>query len=170
MSDAFRPLDHLEQFAKWFHEQHGSLQCPFEGVSFVGNFAQLVLCRHGQYQVQLGLARPYAEIPDHEHPDVDTILVYLTGEIVFRVDLEDAWDKTEIKSLSNGLCSHRGRAVRVLPGQSHGASFGPFGGAFLSIQHWIGKPPESVEMNWLGPSLSEDHDRALKSRATEPVP
>jgi hypothetical protein len=170
MSEPFRPLDHLEQFAHWFHQQHGSLVCPFEAVSFVGDFAQLVVSRHGQYQIQLGLAKPHAEIPDHNHPDVDTILVYLTGEIYFRLDGNYAWEWGTVSKLENGLASHRGRTLRVLPGQSHGASFGPAGGAFLSIQYWIDKEPRSVELNWVGPPLSEDHDRAINAGQPAPVP
>jgi hypothetical protein len=164
MSEQFRPLDYLEQFASWFHQQPMILSCPFEGAAFVGDFAQLVLYRQGQYQVQLGLGKSFAEIPDHRHPDVDTILVYLTGEIYFRLDGKDAWERGSVVKTSDNLSSHRGRALRVIPGMLHGATFGETGGAFLSIQHWLQGTPKSVETNWIGPPLSEEHDRALKAR------
>lgn len=145
----------VEQFADWYLRNPQAIPtCVFAGVTFPGDFAQLTLYREGDLQVQLCLCRPNAFIPDHGHPNVDSIVVYLTGQIYFRLDGKPALEGVPAED-PDGTCSHNGRWLAVAPGQSHGADIGPLGGAFMTFQHWISGKPTSVENDWDGPPLTK---------------
>lgn len=153
----FRPLDDLDQFAIWFSHQTPVPLAPFDAVTFVGEFAQLTLIRQPPYQVQVCLCRPNSIIPEHRHPDVDTILVYVAGEILLTIDGKEAVREAEIKINPDGRCSHLGMSWRLKPGVLHGAKIGAAGAAFMTIQKWVLGEPKSVELNWVGPPLGADH-------------
>lgn len=129
----------------------------FAGVTFVGDFAELVMLRQGEFQVQLCLCKPNSEIPDHSHPNVDAYLVYVTGDIDLRIDGKPVFEPGSICELPYGLCSKNSKCLRISPGQSHGATIGPAGGAFMTIQRWLNGKPESIERDWIGPALSKEH-------------
>jgi len=135
----------------------------FAGVSFVGDFAQLVLAREGQFQAQLCLCKPGAEIPDHGHPHVDQLLIYVTGEVFLRINGKPIYNPGHIHELATGLCSQNSHCMRIGPGVSHGATIGPAGGAFVTLQHWTSGKPSSVEHDWQGPALSAAHARSLSA-------
>ena len=55
-----------------------------------------------------------------------------------------------------------GMRLRILPHDVHGASVGPSGGCFISVQHWLGGvAPTSVHLDWDGPPLDEGHRLTL---------
>lgn len=119
-----------------------------------GRLHGVVLYRDAPWQVQLFSVSPNGEIPDHIHPNVDSYEIYLSGEIAFRhsgiyITTPEMWvDTTKLFGLK----------IRVLPNDSHGGSFGPKGGAFLSIQHWLNNvPPSSVGYDW---AYTSDDTRA----------
>lgn len=153
------PTNILAEFIDLFT---GKVPCvpaaTFAGVSFVGDFAQLVLLRSGNCQAQLCLCKPNSEIPDHGHPNVEQALVYVTGEIDLRLDGKPIYKPEDIFETPQGLCSKRANFTIIAPGQSHGATIGKAGGAFITLQHWLKGSPSSVEMDWVGENLGDDHE------------
>lgn len=151
-------MSDLIEYVKRFGARHQA--CPvsvFSGVSFVGDFAQIVLDREGQFQTQLCLAKPNAEIPDHGHPNVEQLLVHVTGEVNLRIDGKLIYPAGEPHELPDGICSKNGHCLQISAGQSHGASVGKSGGAFMTFQHWLQGTPTSVENDWRGEPLSPEH-------------
>ncbi len=161
---AFIPPDPVELFAKLCIENpRATPPSVYDGVTRVGNFTGLVLMRAGQYQVQLWILEPGAEAPEHSHPSIDQILVYVTGEIDFTLNgkpvLEEAAEKVE-----GDMCSLNGRWHRVKPGKKHSARAGLAGGAFIAYQHWEdGTDPQSAHLDWEGDPMDETHRLALEA-------
>lgn len=154
----------LEYVKQFFGDRNPVPPSVYAGVSFVGDFAQLVLHRSGQFQTQLCLCKPNSEIPDHGHPGVESFLVHVTGDIDIRIDGNPIYPRGEPHELENGLCSKNGCCRAISAGQSHGATIGPSGGAFITCQRWTGEPPTTVELDWDGPALSDEHDKKIKQR------
>ncbi len=133
--------------------------CPFaDGLTRVGEFSGIVLYRQAPYQVQLWLCDPNSEIPDHAHPDVDSIQLYIGGQLELRYQWKVVIPNEAIFEHEDGNCSVRGLTLRVHPGETHGATIGPKGAAFVTFQKWLKEPPKSVELNWQGDYLSKDHE------------
>jgi hypothetical protein len=141
--------DPLADFCAWWLENR-VIRPPFEAnvVTFDDQVMGSTLYRDGAFQVQLFSVKPYTDIADHMHPNVDSFEVYLGGEIEFRHSGEYVTTAAEI-SESNGVCTLLRQTLRVKPEDSHGGRFGAMGGLFLSVQHWInGVPPSSVHLDW----------------------
>ncbi len=64
----------------------------------------------------------------------------------------------EVKEPVNTLSPLRGSMIRVKPNDKHGGCFGPAGGVFLSVQHWLNDvDPTCVSNNYDGIGLDKDH-------------
>ncbi len=156
-------------FAK-LYISNGSVIPPsvMAGVSWVGDFAQVVLHREGPFQVVLCLCRPNSNITPHGHPTVDSLAFYISGQLDFQIERDgrmvNVFDPGGMIELPDGRCALNQAMVRFMPGQRHAAKVGPLGGAFLTIQHWLDGKPTSVERDWDGAPLSPDHAAVLKAR------
>lgn len=159
------PLEPVLDFMRWYLTQTPVIPLSqFAGVNFVGDFALLTLFRQDKYQVQLTLCRPGAFIPEHTHPLVDSVVIYVTGEIDFVLNGENIYPHGAIHALPNGICSQNSHWVRVKPGWTHSAKIGPRGGAFMTVQYWPEGKVESVEMDWVGMPLSYEHSTKLQAK------
>jgi hypothetical protein len=81
-----KKMDELEQFCANFLKQQTPMlgAVPFVGaVSMVENVTSILLYRQGQFQVQMFAAPAGTVIPEHTHPNVDNIQVYVGGNIRF---------------------------------------------------------------------------------------
>lgn len=164
----FKPqFDTLDAFAAWYCKVMGPIPpSPFEAITRLEGFIGMTLYRHGQFQVQMWICDPYSEIPDHSHPDVDSLQVYVSGEVFLRfngqpVITPDSLDYAAIGSET--ISPKNGFSLRVRPTDNHGATIGPRGGVFITFQEWLnGVEPQSVEMNWKGPVLNESHRKKLE--------
>ena len=60
--------------------------------------------------------------------------------------------------------------MRVRPNDVHGGVFGPGGGVFLSIQHWLnGVEPHCVARDYTGITMGRDHQsKVLFGKAKSP--
>ena len=153
----------LEAFSRRFVSRKSGVPLSvFAGVSFVGDFAQIVLAREGQFQAQLCLCKPNSEIPDHNHPNVDQLLVYETGQIDLRIDGRECFEPKDMGVTKEGTSKLNGHFRPIGPGVSHGATIGPAGGAFITIQRWLKGAPDSVENDWDGDPLSDEHAQRLE--------
>ncbi len=151
-------FDTLASFAQWWLAAR-ALSPPADGFfTRTGCGTALVLYRQPPFQVQLFIVDPGGEVTDHVHPNVDSFEVYITGDVYFRLDGKELLTAEIIRQ-------HHpvGQTIRVRPKDWHGATVGPRGGAFFSIQHWLnGVPPSSVDLDWGGPALDSGHAEKLR--------
>ncbi len=168
-SESTKPFefDPLVAFAAWYTAQpgFGLPLCPHFGVTRIGRQSGLVLFRQGQFQVQLWVCDPMSEVPDHGHPHIDAIHVYLAGDIFFRINRKPAVTENDIATLPDGRCAMNRANFRSRPGEVHGATIGSNGGAFLAIQHWLKGSPTSEVEDWDGDPIDEAHAARLREMA-----
>jgi hypothetical protein len=156
----------LEQFLNW--AMSGGIPTigfiPFQNaVRNIEDVWSVTWFREPPFQIQMFLVPPNYVIPEHTHPNVDSFEVYLGGQIRFShggewVVSEDAF--TNPGQL--GLPQMRGATIRVKPGEKHGGVFGPGGGVFMSVQHWLnGVDPHCVAADYDGPVMGPDHFRKV---------
>lgn len=162
--------DELLDFYQWYGGRfgYGIPPCVFNGFSKVGQFTGLVLYRSKPFQVQLWLCEPNSEIHDHAHLNVDSIQVYLAGQVYLRLNGQPVLTPEKLAALPNDVANANGRWIRVKPTDNHGATIGPLGGAFMTFQHWLnGVEPRSVETDWDGKPLDDKHDELLFAYSTK---
>jgi quercetin dioxygenase-like cupin family protein len=151
-------FDVLGAFTQWWLTTRALAPPADEFFRRVGCGTALVLYRQPPFQVQLFLVDPNGEVSDHIHPNVDSVEVYVTGDVYFRQNGKQLLTEEIIRQ-------HHpvGQTIRVPPTDWHGATIGPRGGAFLSIQHWLnGIPPTSVDLDWGGAALDRQHANDLQ--------
>ncbi len=149
----------LEQFACDFLDKAPVIGCvPLHGaVSYIEGVTSVLMYRQDQFQVQMFIVPPNYIIPAHTHPNVDSIEVYVGGDINFTLNGE-ARNSDRLQVDEFGCSVARGGVVRVQPNDRHGGIFGPSGGVFLSIQHWLnGVKPHCVAADYSGPVMGPDH-------------
>jgi hypothetical protein len=142
--------DTLAQFMSWWLEKR-PFRVPFSTPIIIdGNIFGAVLYRSPPWQVQLFILKPNSVVPEHQHPNVDSFEVYLSGEIEFSLSgeiiarMEDS-DEPDF----SGLHKLYGTSIRVVPLAWHGARTGAKGGAFLSVQKWLNDvAPTNVGDDW----------------------
>jgi len=135
-----RKLDELETFCVNFLKKAPVIGAvPFAGaVSMIENVTSILLYRKGQFQVQMFAVPEGTVIPEHTHPNVDSIEVYVGGNIRFSHSGKYVYREDELfENGPMGLASRRGLTIRVHPNDLHGGTFGKGGGVFLSVQHWL---------------------------------
>lgn len=159
--------DPLDDFLEWFLNRGTVLgRVPlFDAVSKVENVTRVVWYRDPPFQVELFIAPAGCIIPEHTHPNVDSYEIYIGGQIKFShsgrfiVSDEDIARPTE-----SGASCLRGKIIRVRPDDPHGGTFGPAGGVFFSVQHWLhGVEPHSVANDYTGPVMGPDHLAQVKA-------
>jgi hypothetical protein len=108
-----------------------------------------ILYRDGNLQVEHLIYPPNTEVPEHRHPDVDSLGIFLSGDIEFTLFGKSvhAWD--ESTKTENDTPSSLGRVVPIPNTVTHGVKIGPRGGSFLSIQLWLNEAAtQRVSDNW----------------------
>lgn len=155
--------DNLVQFMEmWLSWVHHGVKPPADALMRVGTNSGIVLFRDGQYQVQLFICDPNTEIPDHGHPNVSAYAMYLSGDVYFRRNGVTTITPEMIAAAEAEGKTLLGLIGRLDPGDTHGATIGPRGGAFLGIEEWLNDvAPTSVHLDWNGPALSDDHAATL---------
>lgn len=155
-------MDQLEQFCASFLKQSPVLGAvPFAGaVSTVENVTSILLYRRDQFQVQMFAAPEGTVIPEHSHPNVDTIAIYVGGNIRMSVAGKFIYPENTLfaKDGPLGLASRRGLQVRLRPNVPHGLVIGDGGGVFLAVQQWLnGIAPHCVSEDYDGLTMGPDH-------------
>ncbi len=155
-------MDQLEKFCDSFLKQAPVIGAvPFAGaVSMIENVTSILLYRQDPFQVQMFAAPAGTVIPEHTHPNVDNIQVYVGGNIRFSHSGKYLYAEEELFAMDTplGLANRRGFSIRVLPNDIHGAVFGEGGGVFLSVQQWLnGVKPHCVGADYNGLTMGEDH-------------
>jgi hypothetical protein len=155
-------LDQLEKFCAWFLKEMPVIGAvPFAGaVSKVEDVTSILLYRRGQFQVQMFALQPGTIIPEHTHPNVDTIQVYVGGNIHFSHSGKYVYPQDGVFAKDGPLkCANkRGMTMRVRPNDLHGAVVGEGGGVFMAVQHWLnGVEPHCVGSDYEGVTMGERH-------------
>lgn len=154
-------LDDLQKFARFYMKNFGVMGAvPLHGaVDRVENVTSVLMYRQGQFQVQMFIVPEGTIIPEHVHPNVDSIEIYVGGNYrlshsgKFAISEEDLVEKGPLK-----IGKLRGYAIRVKPHHIHGGVFGKGGGVFLSIQQWLnGVKPHCVARDYSGTTMGHDH-------------
>lgn len=158
----------VEEFAKWYEDSGYPIRPPQTNAIFrTNNASALVLYREGQFQVELYIGDANSTTPEHSHPGVDSILVYLSGEgnttinsevPTHLVNLSSYFDQTN----PDGTSVLFKQSVRVDPKDTHGLTTYSKGFAFYSIEKWQdGIEPTSVTVCWHGETTGEIHNQVL---------
>lgn len=165
-------MDQLERFCADFLKNMPVLAAvPFAGaVSMVENVTSILLYRRGQFQVQMFACPAGTVIPEHSHPNVDNIQIYVGGNIRFSHGGKYLYPQESLfaKNGPLGLASRRGLTSRVRPNEPHGAVVGDGGAVFLSVQLWLnGVEPHCVGSDYDGVTMGEAHlSKVVNGKAT----
>lgn len=131
------------------------------GLDF-GGVQTSVLQADGRFQVEAVMVGPNVVIPDHTHPNVDTIEYPLAGLLRLTLDGIDLFPNAGDDVYA--LCARR-VAVRIDRDQIHGGKAGPGGALFLSIQRWDTLARGHVGRDWRGATVSPAHEALAKAGA-----
>ena len=118
----------------------------------VDGFHSYAQYRNRDFQVQVFLFPPFAVAPEHTHPNVHSYEVGLSGDLWFSHG--GKWIHPKHPAFH---FYRRNRCIRVHNVDLHGASVGPNGGMFLSVQQWLnGVPPTCVGKDYEGYGVSQE--------------
>ena len=131
-------------------------------VTMAQDVTALLVCRKGQFQVEMGIVPPDSFIPEHVHPNIDSYEVGVGGGMCLSRNgqwiVKETLDIDPPSPEDPSLNRKRGAAIRVRPGDVHGGCFGTEGAVFYSVQHWLnGVKPTSVAHDYSGKVLGPDH-------------
>ena len=147
------PEDELSKFAHYYLNSNltGKIYTPIKnGLIFEGGMTGIVLYRHEQFQVELFIVKPNLIIPEHTHPDIDSYECFLYG-MNFTHSGKTITSREQALEEKNGYPIYSYQTIRVKPNDVHGGTASEYGGAFLSIQHWLnGVEPSHVNASWAG--------------------
>jgi hypothetical protein len=163
-------VDPLYEFACSFLEEKPLADYIGAADTFsrIAEVKALLLFREGSFQVQIFTVPPYYIVPAHTHPNVESIEVYVGGQIRFShrgnfvFEGRDPVDNLDISPF-------KWRMLRVSPEDRHGAVVGATGAVFISIQRWLNDiEPHCVAADYTGPVMDASHLILVKSGHPEP--
>jgi hypothetical protein len=152
----------LDQFVEsWLRDS--PIRPPANSYASVNGYVGLTLYRDDRFQVQMWTFPPHSEVSEHAHPNLDSVLVKVTGK--FRLVLNGKWmsprdvQRTQWRGMNTWM-------TKIAANDVHGVRVGGEGASFLSItERTDGQIPESVHVVWDGPPLDEEHAAELTRRA-----
>lgn len=119
------------------------------GRADVRDSLSAIIFRDGRFQIEHLIYPAGAHVPEHVHPNVDSLEIYLSGDMYFTLFGRPVHTWAETRELSNGASSSFGRVVPVPHNAPHAALIGPRGVSFLSVQEWLnGTVPSQVGRDW----------------------
>lgn len=156
------PHDDLYDYAqRVMNKSLLEMMTPVYGLQMFGNAACIVIDRESFFQAELCIFPPGVSVPHHDHPDVDSIEIQITGSIIFFVNGKNIIKRNGLEGLEESL---QKVGFRIPANADHNAEVGPRGVVFLSIQRWNnGKNPDHVGHNWNGAHYSDDQKIRLNS-------
>lgn len=158
----------VEEFAKWYEENGFPFRPPQNNAVFrTNNASALVLYREEQFQAELYIGDPNSVTPEHSHPGVKSIIVFLSGEGNTTVNGNFVADPRPYfnKVNEDGTSVLFKQRVVVDPNDTHGLTTYSKGFAFLSIEQWPeGVEPTSVTIRWEGDTTGDIHNALVQGK------
>lgn len=153
---AFPKDDELQSFAKHWLSTFSILNMKADPSDLidVGPVRTSVLHKEGQFQVELCMIDAGYVIPEHVHPNMDSIEVPLSGGVRFTINGIDPYVNVNDDRL---IQFGRGKGWRINSDDVHGGRVMGSGAVFLSIQHWKTEP-KKVLSDYVGGFLSRQHE------------
>jgi hypothetical protein len=161
--------DALDFYYDWITKKTPSIGwVPFENPIWqVENVTSVLIHRENQFQTQMFIVQPNTIIPEHTHPNVDSIEIYVGGEIQFSHKGKFVTEKKTCIKNKESSCNTaflRGQTIRVKPNDIHGGVIGKQGGVFYSVQHWLNDvKPHCVAADYIGKTMGSHHLDQVKS-------
>jgi len=153
----------VQEFTDWWL-QHKVIRPPFlESIFYTDIAASVILFREGPFQVELYISKPDSIAPYHSHTEVDSVLMYLTGNMVFgKNNVEKDLSKFQIANpaMPEVHCLF-GEQEILKSGELHNLTTKKEGGCFFSFEKWHDRKPNSVTVNWQGPKTGEIHEKVI---------
>jgi hypothetical protein len=162
----------VEEFADWYKEKGFPFRPPQNNSIYrTNNASAVVLWREGRFQAELYIADANDATPEHSHPGVESIIVYLSGDGTTTINSKEVADPKPFWDLTNedGTSVLFKQSVRIDPNDTHGLITGDRGFAFLSLEMW----PEdidttSVTVRWEGETTGNVHNNQIvKTKGNE---
>ena len=156
----------VHEFKDWWFHSNKPIKPPFDMPTFSTGIAySLCLYRKDQFQVELYIIKPDSTAPSHSHPNVDSVFVYLGGNLEFGKE-DGTFDDLSMhqESKPNGVHKLFGVTAEAMDGSIHSVRAFKEGGAFLSFEHWKDRKPDSVIFNWQGAPDSDRHQQILDAK------
>lgn len=155
----------VEEFAEWYESADFPIRPPQNNAIFkTNNACALVLYREGQFQVELYIVDPNSITPEHRHPGVESIIMYLSGEGSTTINEVQPADPRPFFNMlnSNGTSILFKQKLRLDSNDSHGLVCYDKGFAFFSIEKWPdGITPTSVAAHWDGETTGDIHNNTI---------
>ena len=156
----------VEEFAQWYEEQGFPIRPPQQNSIFrTNNASAVVLYREGQFQVEMYIGDPNTLTPEHSHPGVESMIMYLSGEGSTTVNSKEVADPRPYFNMINpdGTSVLFKQKLRLNPADSHGLKTYDRGFAFFSIEKWPdGVDLTSVAAHWEGETTGDIHNKIIK--------
>lgn len=156
----------VEQFKDWWLTNNRPIKVPFKNCIHDTDIAcAIVLYREKNYQVEMYICKPNKESTPHSHPGVESINMYLTGDLTFKKGDDSFADLSEYQKENSNDGTHilLGMINEINDGNTpHTLKIGDSGGAFLIFQRWTKEDPSSVAVVYEGESLGEIHDKVKR--------
>jgi len=153
----------VEEFAEWYKDEGFPFRPPQNNSIYrTNNASAVVLWRQGRFQAELYIGDADQITPEHSHPGVESVIMYLSGDGNTTINGKEVADPKPFWDLTNedGTSVLFTQTLRVDPNDTHGLTTGPRGFAFLSLEMW----PEdidttSVTVHWEGETTGDIHDK-----------
>jgi len=151
----------LSKFRRWFLNEGPRFgDIPWHNaVTDIHGIAAIQWFRKPPFQVQMFVIPDFYVIPEHTHPNVDSIEMSLGGK--FLPSVGGRWvHSPELTAIAEAgeINPYQGQVAWVPSDMIHGAVIGEGGGAFMSIQHWKnGVVPHCVSRDYDGKALASGH-------------
>jgi len=144
--------DELGAFFAWWHQtRHFMPPTSGDVVRITDNSTSNIIYRAGRFQVQQVIMTPNSMITSHRHPNVDSIVLYGSGDMTFHRN-----DDPVFVGINCGQ-----DLLRIGPNDWHSGEYGPRGGVFYTVQHWLDGAPGLVIDDW----VFRDKNETKKNRS-----
>lgn len=155
----------VDEFADWYEKEGFPIRPPQNNAIFKTNNAYaMVLYREGQFQTELYIVDPNSVTPEHRHPGVESIIMYLSGEGSTTVNEQQVADPRPYFNIlnSDGTSVLFRQKLKLDSKDSHGLICYDKGFAFFSIEKWPdGIEPTSVAAHWDGETTGDIHNQTI---------
>lgn len=154
--------DGIDAFSNWYMQSSMPMMVPWDAEVIVSDDATAIcLFRKAPYQVELYLVHPSVYIPEHAHPDMETLVIHLGGGDRGNPTpngLSDMWGTIGGKTAANK--THGGASLGV----------SAKGYAMLTFERWPdGVPMTSAAVHWRGDTAGPKQDGIIKRHHPQAV-